>query len=72
MAHVSLCRPSDAGAMADAILRAARRAPGAGPRVPGPRDPALSELERDRLVGRIAAVFDEVLGVRPPARRAAA
>jgi glycosyltransferase involved in cell wall biosynthesis len=66
--HATLCRPSDVGALADAIRAALARGPVL--RVgQGVDSPVLRGLERRRLVGRIAGVLDEVLGAEPSALR---
>jgi glycosyltransferase involved in cell wall biosynthesis len=59
--HASVVRPADVPAMADAIRTWRERAPVAQVEQ-GVGSPALAELERARLVGRIAAVLDQVRG----------
>jgi glycosyltransferase involved in cell wall biosynthesis len=58
--HATVCRPSDVGGMAGAIREWAKGAP-VGEVLQGLDSPPLRELERGRLVARIAPIFDEVL-----------
>ncbi|HMJ33989.1 MAG TPA: hypothetical protein VK501_08725 [Baekduia sp.] len=72
--HATVCRPSDVGALSEAIRAAIQR--GRVEQVAqGVDSPELRGLERWRLVGRISGVLDEVLGSErataavPPAAR---
>jgi glycosyltransferase involved in cell wall biosynthesis len=64
--RVTLCRPADVAAMAEAI-RARAAGDGARPDAAAPDDPELRGLERRRLTRRIADVLDDVAADAPAA-----
>lgn len=66
--HVSVCRPADVAAMTREIRRWLERAP-VGRVAQGRDSDDLGDLDRRRLVGRIATVFDGLLGAPVPAAR---
>jgi glycosyltransferase involved in cell wall biosynthesis len=69
--HVTLVRPADAGAMADALRALVAAGPVAHVR-DGVGSPALRPLERHACVGRIAEVLDGVLAATGRQARIAA
>ncbi|MGZ4382966.1 MAG: glycosyltransferase [Gaiellaceae bacterium] len=66
----SLCRPSDADAMARIIVEELDRFRRDGP-APSRRPEEIGQFERRRLSERLAAVFDRALGASAPERDAA-
>ena len=67
----TLCRPADVDAIAAAVRAGIERKERGEP-VPAPPAQLLEQFERARLSGRLAAVFDGVLGPVEPAPAAAA